>query len=634
MLQRIREKAQGFLAWSIIALIIIVFSLWGINNYSAGFGNSKIAAKVDGKNITWKEVDYVTEMQRQYILKSNPQLLGQLDIKDLRAQAQQYLVQQTALDLQAQKQGLVITEQQITKRIATDPAFQENGKFSAAKYKQFLAEIAHNEAMFSEKVRSGMLLEQLSAGINAATFVLDSELDNLKQLIFQQREFGYLIVPTSKFNKDININEEAITQYFQQHQHMFIAPEQVKLAYLELTIDSLAKQVTVNDEVLHDYYQKHENLYTIPEAVEVRHILINAAKGSDLEKSGEARAKIDDILAKIKLGAKFIDLAKQYSDDKISAIEGGNLGKIERGQTVAEFETAAFALTKEGEISEVIQSEYGYHIIQLIKKYQAYLKPYDMVKEQLAENYRREIAETQLTDKGEELANLAFEYSDSLQHAAEKMQLAIQETELFAKDTGGDGIANVPAVIKIAFAPEMLKQNKNSDLIKIDDERYVVARVIQHIPARALELAEVKSQIIEALTLEATKKQAALYGAALLAKLNNGNTPYAIAKEAGLEWSIEKNVDRNNSKLKPEILQQVFNLPKPEADKAINFGFQLATGDYVVLALQKVKISEQANNEQIKQQLQQQLIKFLAQTEFQLYGQALINKAKITIQPQ
>ena len=632
MLQSIREKTQGMLAWGIIVLIIVVFSLWGINNYSRGFGRGgSIAAKVDGKSITWREVEYLAEKQRQHLLESNPQLLNQLDPKFLRDQAQMYLAQQLALDLQAKKQGFLISEKQVIKQIASDPKFQEQGKFSADKYKQFLHEISDNEETFTDKVRSSMVLNQLRNGFIASSFILKNEIERIRELFFQQRDFGYLIVPSSKFKQEVSISKEEIKKYFNRHQHLLIAPEQVKLSYVELTVDALAKNIPVTDDILKEYYQKHETLYTVPEEVEVRHILINAPKGSDFEKSGEARAKIDDIMAKIKLGEDFVNLAKQYSQDPISAVNGGKLEKIGRGQTVAEFETAAFGLTKEKEISEVIQTEYGYHIIQLLKKYGSYVKPYGSIHDLLVENYRRETAESQLADKGEELANLAFEYPDSLQYAAEKMQLSIQETGLFSKDNV-DGIASIPAVAKAAFAKDMLKQKRNSDLIKVDDERYVVIRVKEHVTARPLKLAEVKDKIEETLILEITKKRAENFGKMLLTKLQEGNAPHAIAKEVNLEWITKQNVERNDNKINPALVQKVFALPKPEANKPIHVGFSLLSGDYAILTLQNVKLSDKVNNAKMQEQFQQQIAMIIAQTEFQLYEQAMIEQAKIKIE--
>ncbi len=632
MLQIFRERTQGLLAWGIVILIVAAFSLVGINNYnSRGFGGGSVAAKVDGRKITWKEVDGLAEKRRQYLAESNPKLLNQIDQKTLRMEATQYLVQQTALDIQTKRLGFLVSDKQLAKRIASEPTFQDNGKFSSEKYKQFLAKISEAESTFTENVKTDMLIDQLRSGLVASSFVFDSEVKGIMELFLQQRDFGYLIVPASRFSQNVQVKNEDIEKYYQQHQQLFIAPEKIKLAYVELTLEELAKSIKVTEENLQEYYKKHEALYTVPEEVEVSHILINAPRGSDAEKSGEAKAKIDDILAKIKLGEDFSVLAKKYSEDTITGVNGGKLGKIGHGQTVEEFDKAAFGLANPGDVTEVVQTEYGYHIIQLQKKYAAYVQPYESVHNLLTDNYRRELAESQFADKGEELANLAFEYPDSLQYTAEKMKLPIQETGLFAKNEG-DGIASIPGVVASAFSTEMLKQDKNSDLIKVDDERYVVIRVKEHVPTRPLTLAEVTDKIKGILEREITQKQAEELGNALLAKLKDGNTPHAIAKEANLEWNMEKDVERNNSKLNPFIMRHAFALPKPEEKKPINVGFGLPTGDYAILSLQTVKANAKAKEEHIQEQFHKQLAMAFAQLEFQLYEMALIEKSKIKIE--
>ena len=631
MLQVIREKTQGIVIWGIVILIVIAFTLIG-NNYGSGFfGGSSIAAKVDGKKITWREIDSLAEKQRHYLASTNPQMLNKLDLKELRFHIQQYLIRQLALGSQLKKQGFLVSEQQVAKYIKDNPTFQEQGKFSAEKYKQFLKSVAENEASFTKNVNAGMVIDQPKNGFIASSFVLNNEIEEMLSLFFQQRDFGYLLVPADRFRNKDDVNKEDIEKHFQQHQNMFIAPEKVKLAYIELTIDALIKAISFTEEKLKEYYRKHENLYTIPKEIEVAHILINAPKDSDLDKSGEARTKIDDILARVKLGEDFSTLAKKYSEDPQSAPAGGNLGKISKGLTVPEFEQVAFSLTKDQALSDIVQTEYGYHIIKLLNTYDSYVKPFDSIREQLEENYRREIAESQFADKGEELANLAFEYPDSLQYAADKMQLPIKETELFSKEEP-TGIASVPVVAKAAFDEELLAKNKNSDLLKVDDERYVIIRVMEHAPTRALQLKEVEKEIRSVLALDKAKKKAEEFGKKLLTKLQDGRTPYAIAKEADVEWIVEKDVERMNAKINAYLIRQAFSLAKPVAKKTTIAGFSLPQGDYVVLSLQKVKTSDKANEEHIKEQFKQQITMLMAQTEFGLYEQALISKAKIKVE--
>ena len=632
MLQILRDKTQGLVAWGIIALIVVVFSLWGVNNYSSSnSANGTIAAKVDGKKITWPQIDKLVERQRQYLAEANPTILNQIDANTLRMEARQYLIQQLALDSQTKRLGFVISERQVAKRISTDPVFLENGKFSALKYKDFLHKIAESEASFTDNLRAGMQLDQLRHSFLQASFVPERDVNTIMDLFFQQRDFGYLVVPANKFGQSVVVKQEDVEQYFNQHQHMFVAPEQVKLAYVELSLEQLAQAVEVSEEKLQEYYQKHAALYTVPEEIEASHILINAPTNSDLLKSGEAKAKADDIYAKIKLGEDFHALAKKYSDDTISGSNGGGLGRIGRGQTVDAFDKAAFALANPGDLSEVVQSEYGYHIIKLQKRHPAYVQPFAKVRNQLVANYKREVAESMFPEKGEELANLAFEFPDSLSKAAEKMQLQIQETALFGKSQNLEGIAAIPEVAKVAFSEEMLTKSRNSDLIKVDDEHYVVVRVVEHVASRSLALNEVQDKITNTLRQNSLQKQAAEFGDKLLAQLKAGDKPYAIAKAVDLEWHVAKDVERSDAKLDPMLVARAFALPKPASKQPVTVGFALSNGDYAVLSLRRVKASAKAKEQQIQQQFQKQLAQAFAQKEFQLFELALIKNASISV---
>ena len=633
MLQSIRDKAQGIVAWVIVSLIIITFALWGIDRYALKGGNSDIAAKVNGHKITWREVENLSQKYQNYLSQSNPKMLAQLDPKLLRQHVQHQLISSIALQTEAKKKGFLISEDQIIKEISNNPQFQEDSKFSTSKYEQFLKHNMLTDSDFENRIESKMLIDQLYDGFNLSSFTLDNELNRIMELIFQKRDFGYTIIPIKKFFKNINISDEDIKKYYKQHQHLFVAPEQVKIAYIELALDEFAKSININEEQVEEYYQKHQALYESPEEVEVRHILINAPLGSDDEKSGEARAKIEDLLAQIKLGADFKELAKKHSDDTSSAIHYGNIGRITKGQTVVEeFEKAAFELKNPNDISQVVQTQFGYHIIQLINKQESYKKPYQEVRDLVAKQYRQEQAETMFTDKGEELANLAFENTDSLQTVARKMGLPIKETNFFTKKGSPQGIASIPAITEVAFSEDLLGKTKNSNLIRVDDEHYVILRVVDHIAAKPQTIEEVWNDIKTKLVNNAAMDKAETLGKEILEKLPS-ISPCKLAKEHGLEWNIERDVERSNSIIDPYILQKAFTIQKAKDQKINYVGFKLPAGNYVILSLSAITTGNtNQENDQLKDQFKKHLVSTLGQMEFQLYERALINQASIKVE--
>lgn len=655
MLQSLRNKSQKIFAWVIIALIIVTFAFWGVENFRTKNGVQGIAAQVNGEKISWHQVESLYQDIYNSIARANPRIVQSIDSKMLRDYARQQLVMQAAFKSQTAASGYVVTDQQVMQKIKLDENFHENGKFSVDKYKQLLRQAGQTDSGYENNIRIALIAEQAQFGLAESSFALPREVDRVMALWTQTRDFGYTVISTAQFGKNIAIDPSQVEKYYQQHQQLFVTPEQVKIAYVILSLEDYSKSLTVTDELLQKYYQEHQALYTDPEGVQVRHIFVSAPEGSSQLASGEAKAKIDDLLAKVKLGSDFASLAKQYSEDPGSAPNGGDLGFQGHGETVPEFETAAFNLQKSGDISEVVQTRFGFHIIQLIKRQNAQLRPFAEVRNAVMDSYRQELAEASFYEKGEELASLAFEHPESLEKAAEVLELQIKHSDYFTRN-GGTGIAAESMVREAAFSQELMAQNRNSDLLKIDEEHFIVLRVTDHNKPAPQTLAEVREKIAAKLIQQEAERRAAELGKEILTGLNAGEAPFKLTKQHALEWVVNTEVGRNSDKINQEILQRVFNLPKPAKPQAepividatsatnvpqvpanTNVAFTLANGDYVVLSLSKVS-SETADKvgEEVfkikKQRLQEQVAQQISKTELQLYQQALISRAEIKME--
>ena len=624
MLQIIRERAQGIVAWTFVIFITLTIAMWGSDNYSIKSTNG-VAATVNGQKITWEQVDNLSKQYLQYLSLSNAKFFTQINSEILKQQALKDLVMQVAFNSQTQRLNLLISDEQLIHKISTDSTFQEDGNFSTDRYKLILRQAAQSEEDYERKLHMQMIKEQLKGALVASSFMVDAEIERIMSLWLQKRDFGYVIVPVNRFFTIKRIPQYEVEKYYQQHQGTFVVPEQVQLSYVQLDLNELGKTFVADEQILQDFYERHKASYVVAEEVHVRHILITALNDSDAEKSGEARAKIDDLLMQIKLNADFESLAKKYSEDIDSALKGGDIGHVGRGQVVKSFENIAFGLENPYEVSEVVQTESGYHIIQLLSKKKAYTKPFETVKMEVELYYRREEAEHQFLEKCEELANLAFENPESLKVVAESTGLSIKETGFFGRG-GGDDIGNVQEVVEVAFQRDMINQIKNSDLVCLDAEHYIVFRVKNYLPARSQTLEEVHSDIEVKLQDNKAAEQAKALGEEILAALMQGEAPYKLSKMNRLEWVSQKDIKRTNNDVNPVILQEVFELPKPNRHQFSYKGFTLSNGDYAVLSLSTVHEDISGKNRESKLLFKSQVVSALGQFEYQLYEMGLINQ--------
>ncbi len=630
MLQVIREKITGIVAWTVVILIALAFGLTGLDSFGLS-GNNTIAAKVNGQKISWQVVDDLYQnILREQMANGNIDLAS-IDTKQIKKQIRDKLVNHFAIIAETKKYGFLVDDSEVLQVIMQVPQFQQDGQFSIELYKKLLQQNGNTQAGFQEELQQTILLNQAKQGLLTSSFIMKDEMKQAIRLVKQKRTIGHTVIPKKKFISSVSASDKQIKEYYENNKDTFQSSEEVKVAYLELTIDDLMSRVEILESALKDYYNQHLGRYTIPEMVNVRHILITASKDSDNDKSGEARTKADDLLAQLKLGKiDFQGLARKSSDDKVSAEKGGNLGWIGKGDVELEFEKAAFALKNKGDVSGIIQTSYGFHIIQLADKQKEEIRSFSDVQTEVEAQYRREKAEDQLTEKAEELASLTFENPSSLQVAAESLNLTIKETEAFSRD-GGKGIAKSQTFIDAAFNEDLLVEDRNSDLVRIDDENYVVLRVKKHIPSKQQEQSAVTATIKDILISLETEKQAKALGDKFLAGIRQGKSPYKLAEQHGLEWLVNKNVGRDDIELKQEVLLTAFTIPRTAVDKQ-NSVFKLSSGDYSVVAVSQIKEGVLEGSEK---DAEDQHIKFLSQQvgqlEYSLYENHLATKADIKL---
>ncbi|RMD70030.1 MAG: peptidylprolyl isomerase [Gammaproteobacteria bacterium] len=618
MLQSIRERAQGWLAWVIIILISIPFALWGINRYFGGGGEVAIAS-VNGTDITLRQWQRTYQQQRQRLLAV---LGGDVDDELLKQQILDGLIEHLLLLQAAQSMGLAISDVQLAAYIQAQPLFQKDGHFDRQRYEQVLSAQGMTPGMFEQQLYQRLLIQQMRLGITESALLTPSEAERMARLKGQRRTVSLLVVGAKPFLEGLEIQEDAIKRYYETHEDAFTLPEQVQVQYIELSVENLMGQVPPPDEAtLKRLYEESKADFVVPEARRARHILI-PIEGDE----AKAKALAEELLQRLKKGEDFAALAKAYSKDPGSARLGGDLGYFSRGVMDKAFEEAVFSM-KKGEI-RLVRTPFGFHIVQVTDIRPPEVKPFEKVKEDLIQRYRRREAERMFLDKAEELANLVYEHPDTLEPAAEALELPIKVSDFFTPK-GGEGIASNPKVVEAAFSRDVLEEGYNSEPIEIAPDHLLVLRVLEHRPPALQPLVEVHETIEKRLKQEKAAEKARALGEKILERLKSGEDPEAVARDQGLSWEPPMTLGREDTRVHPDLLKTAFRLPKPK-DGPTYGGLSYPSGDYAVIRLEKV---EEGSPEDLTDEEREALRRDLGEAAFAAFVKGLRQAADVKVYP-
>lgn len=622
MLQKLNDKAQGAM-WIVLVLLAGIFLLWGLSDYFSMGGKSSFAAKINGEKISWQTIDTLYQRaQKQQQASGNMQ-----NEKELKQQIRLDLVRRIALLGALKKMGFAMSDEQTAKVLFQIPAFQIDGKFSKERYLEALASFAYNDTTFRHELSQDLLLGQLEYGLAFSSFTLNDELKQTVSLIDQVRDIRYVKINSEAYKNKVKITPEQIKTYYEGHQAEFIKPEEVKIQYITLNAANLAKEIEVSKDELKAYYDQHQAEYGSPERLQVRHILI-AAPANNKKLEEEAKAKAEQWIKEIKHGSDFAELAKKNSADTGSAKSGGDLGWISRGQLVPEFEKAAFAIAKKGDLAGPVRTQFGYHIIQLQDKKAAETRPFTEVQKLVEEQVKRDKALVLFVEKNEALAKLAAEQNEKLEPIASAMGLTIEESEPFNRQGGQTGIATQTDVIKAAFAEEVLTEHRNSQLLKVGDDNVVLLRVKEHYPAKQLELKTVEKTIQEKLVSEEAIKLAKSQADSIASKIEKDQSADLSALK--LKWESKKGLTRVMPDFDRTILNAAFQAPQPEDGKPSVKVFELPSHDFVVLEVENMIPGSMAKiDPETLRGYRQSLTDISQQLEFMLYANKIFNETKV-----
>ncbi|WP_296806783.1 SurA N-terminal domain-containing protein [Thiocapsa sp.] len=591
MLQAIRERAQGWLAWVIVGLISVPFALWGIQSY-LGVGGEPVVATVNGVEITDRDLSRRAQQARLELRERlgaayDPALFEE---GRLRTEVLDDMIRQTLLLDVSNRIGMRVSDEEVRMQILSEPAFQRDGRFDREAYERLLRLQGLSPAQFEEQLRQQLIGNQLLRAVVGSELTTSGELADYRRLASQTRELSYAVTQAADFRSDAPIGEEEIQSFYESNAARFQNPEMVKLDYLVLDVGELAKGAEIGDDELRRVYEEDRSRFGRPEQRSVRHLLLTVPPDADEAAAQAVAAQLQGIRERILAGEAFDELARSESQDPGSASEGGSLGTIEQGIMDPLFDTVAFNLP-EGELSEPVRTRFGYHLIEVTEVVPAAVKSFDEVKEELRAEVSRQRAESLFYDLGERLANVAYESPDSLEPAADELGLPLQHSDWLGRD-GGEGVFAHPRVIGAAFSDEVLVGRNNSDLIEPERDvlRAVVLRVADHRVAAVRPLDEVRDEIVEALRSERAREAALQAAESAADQLRQGVSWSEAMPSAAVETPGP--VARDRQSVPAPVRGLAFTLPAP-ADGAPSVGTTvLENGDVAVVEVTQIKDGE------------------------------------------
>lgn len=609
MLEAIRERAQGWIAKIILGLIAVAFALWGVDWYFQGGGKEPAVATVDGNDITQRDFFEALKQQREALgLKDNAP--AELD-KALRQQVIDQLIDVQLLTQATKDAGFAVSQEQLNAYLSGIELFQENGQFSQARLDAFLKSRGWSQQKLLQMVQQDLLLRQLQFAYGEGALASNTGTTQLAKLLSQQREVSEVIYDRKAFLNVIKIDDQAVAQAYEASKQDHAVPAQVRVQYLVLSQEAIKDQIQIGEAAARQAYEANKARYQQPESRRASHILIQAGEG--------AKAKAEKVLQEVKAKpARFAELAKQYSDDPGSAAQGGNLGSFSRDMMVKPFADAAFQM-KAGEISGLVESQFGYHIIRLDGISGGAVVPFEQVKAELMRELQAQEAARKFAELADRFSNLVYEQPESLAPAATEFKLKVEESGWISAGRAEPAILNNPRLMEALFSSDSLSKKQNTEAIEVAPNTLVAARVTEHRPASTRPLAEVAPAIRLKLQIEGAKKKAAEAGQQALQAAQNGTTPSGLS--APMNLSRMRPLDLPPASVRAIFKADVAKLP-------VWVGVESAEG-YRLYRINRVSEGE-VPPEQVKQ-MRRDLQRLVAQTEMRAYLDGLKQRFKVEI---
>jgi len=575
----------------VLFVIFLPFAFFGIDSYFRQEGGGQAVARVGDHAISQDEFSRALRERQDAIQRM---VQGQrldpamLDNPELRFSVLEGLIQRKLLLDAALRTGMTVSDEQLRSIIVEQQTFRdETGKFSYARYEQYLKSEGRLPAMFEASLRQDLILQQFSDGYVGSGFAPRTVVERLAKLSAQQREVSQHVIAAERFMSQVKLEADAARKYYDANVAEFRIPEQVRVEYVTLSVDALMQQVQVEPAEVKKAYEGGRRQYEVKETRQASHIFISVDAGAGAEAKQQAQARAGEIHKQLqKAPASFAELAKKLSEDPGSAAKGGDLGTIGRGamKDVPEFEDALFKL-KPGEISAPVASKLGFHIIRLTALQPAKIKPFEEARVEIERDLRKQLAGKRFAELADSFNNVVYEQSESLKPAADLLKTQPRASGWISRT----GVAtepplNNPRLLSAIFSDEVLRSKRNSEVIEVAPGTLVAARLLEHKPESVRPFEEVRAGLEKLLVSRATARLAVQEGQRLLGELKEG-------KGGNPAWSAPQLASRSDLKGLPEpVLRQAF---RADASRLPAYaGLENPQGGYVLVRVSRVVDTE------------------------------------------
>ena len=604
-----------------LALITLPFAFFGVESYVRSVGAGDDVAKVGDIKITQQQFQQALREQQE---KLRNQLGGRFDPKlletpEARIAILDDLINRDLLLMEASKKNLLVGDDAVRNTIASIEAFKIDGKFSNERYESLLRAQGMSPAGFEAQLRQDLTLQQLVGAVAQSGVVSQTVGERLLSLQTEKREVMEYRLTADSFLGKVKLADDAAKKFYDENSKQFELPEQVKAEYVVFSMDAVGSQLAVSEDEIKAWYDSNKSGLMVPEERRASHILI-AAEGAEKEK---ARAKAEDVLKEVsKNPGAFADLARKYSGDPGSAAKGGDLGFFGRGMMVKPFEEAAFGM-KEGEMSGLVESDFGFHIIKVTGVRGGREKTLAEAHDEIEAELKKSQAARKFAEAADAFSNLVYsDQPDSLKPAAEKFKLAIKQTDWMTRQANpANGPFANEKLLAALFSDDAKKNKRNTEPLEVAANTLVAARVLEYKASGMQAFESVRGNIEDLLRHREAQSMALKEGEARLASLKKG--------EDALGWGAIKSISRMDSRLIPPVAaQSVFRADVAKLPAYV--GAELSGSGYALYKIVKVDAGEKLDDARQHAMLRQ-ISGMQAQEDARLYLAALRERYKVDI---
>ncbi len=533
------RKHNKVMQLMLFILIFPAFALVGIDGYSRFNEKGESVASVDGKVIRQPEWDAAHKQEVERMRQSMPNLDSKLlDSAEAKYATLERLVRERVMMVATEKMHLSTSDQRLARDLSENPSIaalrKPDGSLDVERYKQLVGAQGLSPEGFENRVRQDLSMRQVLAGVSSTGLNAGALIDQTLGAYFERREVQIQSFSAAEFAAKAAPSDAQIEQFYQANPQLFQAPESASIEYLVLDLEAAKKGIVLKAEDIKAYFEQNSTRLSGQEERRASHILITAPKSASAADRATAKAKASALLAEVKKSPdSFADVAKKNSQDPGSAANGGDLDFFARGAMVKPFEDAAFSM-KKGDISEVVESDFGYHVIRLTDIKAPKQKTFEEMKPEIEADLLKQQAQKKFAELAEGFTNTVYEQADSLKPAADRLGLQVK-TIANIQRTPGPGASGPLAnarFLNALFSADSVEKKRNTEAVEAGSNQMISGRVVQYTPARTRPLAEVKDRVRERVLAsqgaEMAKKEGEAKLAAWLANPASANLPEPI----------------------------------------------------------------------------------------------------------